>query len=420
MVGCASPPSDEPAPAYLNDASFRRRQMVGALVNPANLYSQERLAHYATQDRNDWDLLPEWNPPAEVVEARELETPGGATSTPLSSNALPLTLPPALTSAEDPALIALGKAAFERYPAQIAPYLAVALSSPGAASRYGLWIDPARGVGGLVRARMADGSGALAMTCSTCHTARSGSGPLCPGLPNRGLDIGRAMLVAAGEPPALWSHDPIAAWGPGRLDVTTTTGQEPVRIPDLRPVRWLSFLQQDATLRAGDLITLAMRIETQLVTAGLEAVRPPRIIALALSAYVFSLGEALPALEAVQREAPRGAAVFAGACTRCHVSPSLTGSPVALAAIGTDPAFGLSPSRGTGTYRVPSLRGVGTRGPLFHDGTLLTVEAVLDRNRLTDSFSNRAHGQGPVPGHLHGLDLPAADREDLIDFLRRL
>ncbi|HEY3666472.1 MAG TPA: hypothetical protein VGL19_10750 [Polyangiaceae bacterium] len=40
----------------------------------------------------------------------------------------------------------------------------VALDSPAAAARYGLWIDESRGVGGVARARMADGSMALALS----------------------------------------------------------------------------------------------------------------------------------------------------------------------------------------------------------------------------------------------------------------
>jgi mono/diheme cytochrome c family protein len=421
-MACAPAVSDgdtAAASAYLGEPAFRRARMAAALVNPANLYGRQRLAHYASGHPGDWDALPEWNPPVEVIGADQLRAGGGDLAVALSPRATPLAMPAMPSAAEDPALLALGRAAFERYPAQIAPYLGVALVSPDAAARYGLWIDGALGVGGLVRARMADGSGAVAMTCSTCHTGRGAAGTLVPGLPNRDLDLGRAILDAQGVPAALSSADPMAAWGAGRLDVSTTIGDEPARIPDLRAVRWQSFLHHDATLRGADLVTLAIRIETLLVTSGGEAVRPPRLIALALAAYVRSLGTALPRAEVAGRAAPRGAAIFARACSACHVPPALTGDPVPLAEIGTEPTLGLSPSRGTGTYRVPSLHGVGTRGPLLHDGTLPSLEALFAPARLTDSFV-RLHGHGAVPGHLYGLDLPEADRRDLIDYLRRL
>jgi hypothetical protein len=409
-IACAPSPPDPDLAAYLDDAAFRRAKLVDALVNPDNLYSRQRLAHYATGDADDWDRLPEWNPPVEPIAPAELDAPGGAVIDTLSG-AAPLALPTERPTNEA-SLVALGRAAFARYPTQIAPYLAVALSSRAAAATYGLWIDG--GVGGLVRVRLADGSATVALTCSTCHSGPDARGALVAGLPNRALDLGRALAEGSGAAPL------DSTWGPGRLDVTTEDGTEPARIPDLRPVRWQSFLQQDATLRGADLTVLAIRIETLIVTAGQAAVRPPRLIALALAAYLRSLGGDLPSEEMAAREAPRGAAQFARSCAGCHVPPALTGDPVALATIGTDPTLGLSPNRGTGAYRVPSLHGVGTRGPLLHDGTLPSVEAMFDPGRFDQDFANRLHGRGAVAGHVYGFDLPVADRNDLIDCVRRL
>ena len=419
-LGCEHPPTTvDPTLAYLDDPAFARAELTASLVNPGNGYSALRLVHYATGDAADWDRLPEWNPPAEPITAGELDTPGGAPAAALSAAAAPLALPASVASPDDPALLALGKAAFERYPSQLGPYLSVALSSRDAAARYGLWVDPTRGVGGLVRARMGDGSVALALTCSSCHAAADAGGAVAPGLPNARLDLGAAILAAQGIPAAL-SQDPHAAWGPGRLDVTTATGTEPARIPDLRPVRFLSYLQQDATVRARDLTTLAIRIETLLITAWGEAVRPPRVIALALAAYVQSLAASLPPAADAAAASPNGASLFAATCAACHAPPAFTGEPVPLAVIGTDPALGLSADRGTGSYRVPSLRGVGTRGPLLHDGTLPSVDAMFDPARLTDAFTDRLHGTGAVPGHLFGLDLSDGDRQDLLRYLHTL
>ena len=402
--------------AYLDDASFRRGELVASLVNPANGYSALRLAHYATGDRNDWELLPEWNPPSETLAASELDVPGGASTTSLSDRAAALALPGSVVSASDPALIALGEAAFFGYPTQLAPYFAAAVTSRAAATQYGVWIDDARGVGGLVRARMADGSAALALTCSSCHAAPSG-GAIVAGLPDHALDLGSAIVAASTDdavPPA------VALWGPGRVDVTTSQGTEPARIPDLRPVRWLTYLQQDATVRASDLATLAIRIETLIITSNEQALRPPRLIPLALAAYVMSLSSALPETETAASASPRGAQVFAAECASCHVPPALTGPPVPLDTVGTDPTLGRSMDRGTGSYRVPSLHGVGTRGPLLHDGTLPSVDAMFDPARTTASFTARLHGSGAVQGHAFGLDLSAADRAALVAYLHAL
>lgn len=417
-AACGSPErSDRAPPPYLDDAAFRRTELSLSLVNPNNGYSQLRLSHYASGDANDWDRLPEWNPAAEPIQAAELDAPGGASTTSLSERATPLALPASVVSEDDPALVRLGEEAFTRYPAQIAPYLRVALASRDAAARYGLWIDNARGVGGLVRARMADGSGAVSLTCSTCHAAPGRGGALSPGLPNAAVDIGSAILAAQGDVP-----DPasVAAWGRGRLDVTTTAGTEPARIPDLRPVRWLTHLQQDATVRARDMTTLAIRIETLIITSGQQAVRPPRLVALGLAAYIRSLAIDLPSADAAGEAFPHGAAVFASQCAGCHVPPALTGEPVPLAAIGTDPTLGMSESRGTGAYRVPSLHGVGSRGPLLHDGTIPSIDAMFDPSRPTASFTQRLHGSGAVPGHPYGLALTQGDRDSLLDYLRAL
>jgi cytochrome c553 len=423
-AGCgasAAPGSSTSDPLrYLDDASFRRSELVESLVDPSNGYSSLRLAHYATGVVGDWDRLPEWNPATEPVGAAELDAPGGASASALSANASPLALPSSIASLGDPALLALGEAAFSRYPTQPATYFSVALASRAAAGRYGLWVDGARGVGGLVRARMADGSVALSLTCASCHAAPSSAGDVVPGLPNAALAMGDAILASqglAGAPPAI---DPIAAWGPGRVDVTTTDGTEPARIPDLRPVRFLTYLQQDATVRARDIVALAIRIETLLITSNLSAVRPPRVVSLALAAYVTSLGASLPGEDVAQAASPSGAAIFASRCTGCHAPPNLTGEPVPLDVVGTDPTLGLSPSRGTGSYRVPSLHGVGTRGALLHDATVPSVDVLFDPGRLDPAFTGGLHGAGPIEGHTFGLDLAPADREALLAYLRAL
>jgi hypothetical protein len=412
-------PNEGAVAAYLQDPTSARASLVASLVNPANGYSQLRLAHYATGEAGDWDGLPEWNPPAERIAASELDGPGGAPTDRLGPNARSLLLPDTTPSEDNPALLALGAAAFFGYPMQIVPALRVALASRESAARYGLWVDASRGVGGLVRARMADGSVALAATCATCHAGRAADGTLSAGLPASTLDVGAAILAYEGLPPSL-AGDARASWGPGRVDVTTDTGVEPVRIADLRAVRWLSYLQQDATVRARDVVALAIRIETLIITSSAATVRPPRVLALALATYVRSLASTLPPVDSANAASPRGAAVFAARCARCHEPPALSGPPVALDVVGTDPTFGLSADRGTGTYRVPSLHGVGDRGPLLHDGTVPCLEALFDPARQAASYPSRLHGQGAIPGHSFGLDLATADRDALVTFLRAL
>lgn len=376
LAACSSVPRAD-------DASVRRAALEASLVSKTNGYARIRLAHYATGKDGDWDRLPEWNPPVEQVMASELDS--GASDA-LGGNARALDV-----VAKD--LRALGEEAFFRYPVQSAP-AAVALKSRAAAKAYGVWTDEL--AGGFVRSEKG-----FAYTCSTCHA----QGRSTPGLPNSALDVG-GMIADSGNPDAAHKAA-LYAWGPGRLDVTTYDGTEPVRIPDLRPTRFQNHLHATASVTLNDVQSLAIRLETLIIVANSQTFRPPRQVALGLATYLFSLGDALPLRTELTDSETKGKAIFDSKCSGCHAPPNFTGKPVPLEVIGTDPRVGMSLDRGTGTYRVPSLRGVGTRGPLLHDASAPSLEGMFDPQRKT-------------PGHAFGLDLGAIDRDDLIAYLRTL
>jgi len=77
--------------------------------------------------------------------------------------------------------------------------------------------------------------------------------------------------------------------------------------------------------------------------------------------------------------------------------------------VGTDPELAMRTRKGTGYYKVPSLRGVWYRGPFQHAGAVNTLDEWFDPSRVTT-----------VPGHPFGLALPAGDRRALIAFLETL
>lgn len=399
--------------AYLRNAASRRRALEASLVDPTNGYSKLRLARYATGDDDDWDRLDAWNPRAAPVLPAAL----GRGAPALPADATALAVPDEATWTPDAAslsaLVALGEQAFFRYPAQLAPPALAALPA-GADARYGLWVDDARGVGGLVVTETA-ANPAVALTCSTCH-ADVVAGRLVPGVPSARLDMGLALLDGGAVPDDTTAAN-LAAWGPGRLDVTTGDGSVPERIGDLRSLRFVSHLQYDATVRQADIVALAIRIETLIIMGHGQAIRPPRIVALALAAYLWSLSDALPA---PRTTGGAGRTLFAARCASCHAGDGLTGPPRAIAEVGTDPRLGLSPERGTGFYRVPSLRGVSGRPTLLHDGTLRGVDALLDPARLAAGYAGGARGPGAVGGHAFGLDLSAADRAALLEYVSSL
>ncbi len=54
--------------------------------------------------------------------------------------------------------------------------------------------------------------------------------------------------------------------------------------------------------------------------------------------------------------------------------------------VDTDPGLALKTRKGTGLYKVPSLRGVWYRGLFGHDGSVTTLEQWFDPARLRDNY----------------------------------
>lgn len=93
--------------------------------------------------------------------------------------------------------------------------------------------------------------------------------------------------------------------------------------------------------------------------------------------------------------------------------------------VGTDPRLAMQTRRGTGYYKVPTLKGVWYRGPFEHNGSVATLEDWFDPRRLEDDYVPTAFkGAGvttrAVKGHRFGLGLSASDRQTLISFLKSL
>jgi hypothetical protein len=93
--------------------------------------------------------------------------------------------------------------------------------------------------------------------------------------------------------------------------------------------------------------------------------------------------------------------------------------------VGTDPRLTLNTRRGTGYYKVPSLKGLWYRGPFEHNGSVATLEDWFDPRRLRDDYAPtgfRGYGvkSRAVKGHLFWLDLATEDRKALVAFLKTL
>jgi cytochrome c peroxidase len=93
--------------------------------------------------------------------------------------------------------------------------------------------------------------------------------------------------------------------------------------------------------------------------------------------------------------------------------------------VGADPGLALKTRKGTGYYKVPSLKGVWYRGHYLHDGSMTSLEEMFDPDRLKET--HKPGGWRPpgaetraIKGHEFGLRLSAEERAELIAFLRTL
>lgn len=229
----------------------------------------------------------------------------------------------------------------------------------------------------------------------------------------------------------------------------------PTRMADLRGIRYRRYLDATGTHRhrgPADLARYAILVEYAESTKfgshsmlpegeNIARVRPPDEAMYALALYLESL-EPAPSPHPLDALAQRGAEIFrAQRCDECHPPPHYTSNkllaveewdpPLPLASdlsvrsVGTDPGLALHTRKGTGTYRVPSLRGLWYRGLYEHSGSIGSLEEWFDPARLSpDHVPGGWRGPGvqsrAVAGHEFGLTLPEEDKRALIAFLRTL
>lgn len=167
---------------------------------------------------------------------------------------------------------------------------------------------------------------------------------------------------------------------------------------------------------------------------------------------MYALGKYVYALQPPPNPNPksaltaRGEDVFArSGCTSCHTPPLYTNNKLVAVdgftplthpasppaddvigvKVGTDPGLALRTRKGTGYYKVPSLKGVWYRDTLEHSGSVASLEEWFDPARLRDDYHSK--GWNPpdvktraIPGHRFGLTLSPDDKQALIAFLRTL
>ncbi|MBL8179940.1 MAG: hypothetical protein JNK48_34995 [Bryobacterales bacterium] len=214
----------------------------------------------------------------------------------------------------------------------------------------------------------------------------------------------------------------------------------PPQIPDLIGVGERHYLDHTGLVHQksiGDLMRYSSLVQDVLSTSAYggpaPVVDPSKRVRFsdeqlfALATYLYSLRPPVNP-NAFDARTEQGRKVFARLrCAACHPAPLYTSNKLMpvdgftppeehrkrLAIhdrrVGTDPRYALHSRKGTGYYKVPSLKGLWYRGPLEHGGRVATLEEWFDAGRISRA-----------PGHRFGLDLKNEDKTALIAFLKTL
>ena len=278
-----------------------------------------------------------------------------------------------------------------------------------------------------------------------------------PWAPDPRVERVRTMTVP--ELQALNSAEPFGrSFGAGVFARANGSLYHATKIPDLRDLRYSRYLDATAThqlrgpediARYAALVTGADRMDFGIHRILSDSQRRVRFryadeVLYAIGMYVMSLESRTNPDPGPTAVLARGEQIFEREkCARCHPAPAYTTGKLTLAdgwkppadhpyradimpvSVGTDAGAALKTRKGTGLYKIPSLRGVWSRRLLMHDGSLTSLEEFFDAARLEPEYEPRGWNppgvtRRPVPGHEVGLSLSPDEKKALIAFLRSL
>jgi mono/diheme cytochrome c family protein len=232
----------------------------------------------------------------------------------------------------------------------------------------------------------------------------------------------------------------------------------PTKISDLQNLRYSRYLDATGTHRLrgpedvgryAALVTGADRMDFgphQMLTNEQRRVRFRYAdeVLYAIGVYLMSLEPPKSPNTAPRALLNQGEQIFRReGCASCHAPPAYTTGKLTVAdgysvpadhpnradimdvSVGTDVDGAMKTRKGTGLYKIPSLRGVWYRPRLLHDGSLASLDEMFDAARLDSTYEPK--GWNPpginsraVPGHTFGLGLNSEEKAALLAFLRSL
>jgi cytochrome c peroxidase len=252
--------------------------------------------------------------------------------------------------------------------------------------------------------------------CATCHQ------------PDLGFSDGRIHAVGptgveqTRNTPGLWNvgYAQNLFWD-GRLDTLEAQSNIPLTHPDEMGVTDTAALVAEITA-IGEYNTLFNAAFDDGVT--LENIEQ------ALAAFQRTLitnnspfdQYAAGNVDALTPSQRRGLALFRSGATRCfecHTAPTFATDTFRVVGVPSDDPgrAGVVDDGVTGAFKVPTLRNIALTAPYMHNGSLETLEAVVD---FYADGGGRIHGQENVDVFVQGFELTDQERLDLVAFLYAL
>jgi cytochrome c peroxidase len=237
--------------------------------------------------------------------------------------------------------------------------------------------------------------------CSTCHD------------PKRAFTDGRPVAIGVAQSQGSRNSPTVINRGYGVAffwDGRAASLERQVLEPILNP-KELGISEAELKSRTG--------LETKTVVEALASyVRTIRSGDSRFDRYAAGAGRALNVLEKRGLELFRGR----GRCTSCHIGPSFTDERFHNTGIAwqegrliDEGRYVISRAdRDRGAFKTPTLREIARTAPYMHDGSLPTLDAVLE------FYSAGGRSNPYLDAEIRRLDLTAEEREAILAFLKTL
>jgi cytochrome c peroxidase len=231
------------------------------------------------------------------------------------------------------------------------------------------------------------------VACATCHD------PQRAFTDNRALAVGIKGQTSARRTPPILNR----AWGKSFFwDGRAATLEQQVLQPIINP-KEMGLAHSEIAARAGAGVDEVVRALASYVRTILAGDSP-------YDQYVAGRHDALSA------DALAGLRLFRGKanCVACHLGPNLTDERLHNTGIGWKEGRWADAGQGAGAFKTPTLREVARAAPYMHDGSLKTLEEVID------FYDQGGRANPQLDPEIQALKLSAEEKRTLAEFLRSL